>query len=145
MKGYQFKRLIKKYSSPFQVEVKSGVTYDEYGDPVSPTTEVLEDTGAVMALSSHRIYQSGGALSSQDRELYMSHALPDPLEGTTIIYEGQRYSVELDRDYHQFSSIYIYLMKRVEKGDRPKEDHPDSEDGADGSSENGEILSDYPW
>lgn len=107
MNLYHFERLIKKFSTTFQLEIKGETTY-KAGEPITQIAEIREAIGAILPVNMHKIYQSGGTLTQQDRELYSRYPIAKSSE---IIYKSDRYSIEGNADYSDFSNAYIYTLK----------------------------------
>lgn len=111
---YHFGRLIKKYSHSFTLEIGGELTYVG-GDPVEEAAKITEETGAILPIRAHQIVQSGGSLCAADRQLYMLHPLAGEVGGRTIVYQGQRYTAELSRDFRDFSEVTVYILKWKEE------------------------------
>lgn len=107
---YQFKRLIEKYNVSFvsMISDPSEGHYDESGEWVpGETTEVL-GSGAIVPLSQSLIYQSGGALTQYDRNLYTGMAIP--LQ-SKIIYQGVHYTVTSKTPFSDYADFNLYVLK----------------------------------
>ena len=113
MKLYHFARLVRKYVGTFTV-TGGGGRY-EAGDWVAEPGTAGERGGAVLPLSSRRVLESGGELSSLDRQLIMLEPLAGDLNGVRVEYKGVKYTVAEDRDYSDFSDVHTYLLKAVER------------------------------
>lgn len=111
MQLYDFKRLITKYGVPAQLHKKQG----EYvaGKWIENKEVVSEITGAIVPISDQKIYQSGGTLTKNDREWFISEALTGSLIDFTVVYKGNTYTVEESRDYTDYANVATYVLKRV--------------------------------
>lgn len=112
MKLYNFNRLVQKYSNPFTLTVHGkGTHVDGRYQKGEPTT--YEKTGAILPLSQRKIYQSGGTLTTADRQLYTLERIEESLEGSVVTYKGKRYAIEEDTDYTDFSDVSVYVLRRL--------------------------------
>lgn len=119
MAYFNFERLITKYSADFTF-VTSGEGRYVSGVWQPGTEERTELSGAIIALTETKLYQSGGTLTAQDRVLYMLEPLEKPLEGAKVEFEGAVYRVEEDqaKGNEKFTGVYAYTLKRVSAVDR---------------------------
>lgn len=113
MKLYNFERLVKKYSVPFKLVVYGEGEYVD-GKFVKGEPSELAATGAIVPMSTRKIYQSGGTLDTTDRELYMLTPIPTPLKHTQAVYKGRTYSIEEEKDYTDYSDVSVYILRWVE-------------------------------
>lgn len=118
MKHFNFDRLIKKYSVEFKVCQHSEGSYVS-GKWQEGEESKVDMIGAIMPLSERKIYQSGGAYTSQDRQLFVSEPIENPLSNVVIEYDGRRYHVEEDRDFgqEQWTGVSVYVLKWVSNFD----------------------------
>lgn len=84
-KIYDFSRLIAKYGVPFEMVTKekgeySGGVYKEGKETVTPVT------GAIIPMTESKIYQSGGTLTTKDRQLYYRGKFAEALKGAVVRY-----------------------------------------------------------
>lgn len=117
MKLYNFARLIRKYSVPFTLQktAKGDFVGGKYVEGVLSEEQLR---GAIVPLGERKIYSSGGTYTTQDRQLYMSTPLASSLESLKVVYDGDVYSVEEDKDYGAYADAYVYLLKWVSAFDR---------------------------
>lgn len=114
-KLYNFKRLIDKYSQTFTlITEEKGGSYVG-GKYVKGDDTAVTMTGAIVPVSNSKIYQSGGLLTSKDRQLFMKSPIPNPLPKSKIRYKGNTYSIEQETDFGEYADAYIYVLKWVEK------------------------------
>lgn len=118
MQYFDFNRLISKYSSSFTLKTPSGGSYVGGQYQTNGYTE-KELTGAIMSFSMNKVYQSGGYLKTQDRHLYMLSPIKDALEGATVLFNGNTYSIEADSESgnERFTGVYSYVLKWVSSFD----------------------------
>lgn len=109
---YDFNRLIEKYSTQFQFKGTSGGNYIG-GIFIPAEVGLAQMMGAIVPIKAQKIYQSGGTLTSKDKQLFSSAQLAGSLDGAKIIYKGNSFSIEQDTDYSDYSDIYVYLLKWV--------------------------------
>ena len=115
MKLYNFHRLIKKYSVTFclhrtQGEYVSG-KWEKGGEIVK------EMQGAIVPVSDRKIYGSGGTYTEQDRELYITSKLPEPLSDLKVVYKDNEYAVEYGSNFEDYADAAVYTLKWVSKHD----------------------------
>ena len=111
MKLYNFANLISKYSVTFYLHKTQGKYVSgkwEKDDDV-----VKEMRGAIVPLSDTKIYQSGGTYDKNDRELYMTEPIPEPLSEWRLEYKGKTYTVENGRDFSDYADVAVYNLKAV--------------------------------
>lgn len=113
-KLYNFDRLIDKYSVDFTLITISGGSYVGGKYVGSTETETL-CRGAIDPISDSKIYQSGGVLTTKDRQLYMRTPIEKSLTDSKIRFKGNVYKIEQDTNYDDYANAYIYMLKWVEK------------------------------
>lgn len=113
MKLYNFTRLISKYKTTFEIVEKNSGNYDDNGEWRGDESAAITKQGAIVPMSEKKMYQSGGSYTTQDRELYMFEKLSDALLNSYIIYKGNRYNIEEETDYGEYSDVYVYVLRRV--------------------------------
>lgn len=111
MKLYNFRRLIKKYSVTFCLHKSQGSyvagKWEQGGEIVK------EMQGAIVPMSDHKIYQSGGTYTAGDCELYLSTPLQGSLSDFTVVYKGNTYTIEQSRNFEDYADAGVYNLKRV--------------------------------
>lgn len=109
MKLYNFRRLIDRYSVTFCLHRTQGGyvsgKWEKGGDIVS------EMRGAIVPISNRKLYDAGGTYTAQDRELYLKSPLPEPLEALKVIYKGNAYTVENERNFEEYADVAVYDLK----------------------------------
>ena len=115
MQYFNFRRLVQKYSRPFVCEIKSSGYYDDLGELGARTLRRFETDGAIMSLSSSKLYHSDGAYTAKDKSLYMLTPINDALLDAEIIFNGNVYKVESDTgcDEAEYTGVYSYVLKWV--------------------------------
>ena len=111
-KLYNFDRLIDKYSADFTLVTAAEGTYVD-GDFVSGETTETACRGAVVPMPERKIYNSGGAYTEKDKQLYMRTPIPSPLKLTKARYKGNLYNIEQVIDYGDFADAFFYVLKWV--------------------------------
>ena len=106
MKLYNFMRLITKYSVTFHLHKSAEGKY-EAGKWVKDEPEITEMNGAIVPINERKIYDSGGTYSTQDRELYVITPLPMPLSELSVVYNGNKYSVEESKNFEDYADVAI--------------------------------------
>ena len=115
MAYFNFNRLISKYSREFTVIVNSGGEYDAKGDWVDGEKREITMTGAIMAMSESKVYNSNGAYTSKDKVLYMTEPLSDALFDCDVKFLGNVYKIDstVEADDADFTGVYHYILKWV--------------------------------
>ena len=113
-KLYNFKRLIEKYSVDFTLVSISEGSYvgGKYVEGIKTETQCR---GAIVPISDSKIYQSGGALTIKDRQLFMKSPIEQSLTNSKIRYKGNVYKIEHETNHEDYADAYIYTLKWVEK------------------------------
>lgn len=114
MQSCHFERLIHKHSVPF-ILLRPGEGSYQAGDWVEGELQETQTRGAILPLSARRIYQSGGLLTSLDRQLVALAPLGERLEGVKARHLGVTYTVEPDTDYSGLAGFWTYVLKAVER------------------------------
>lgn len=112
MKLYNFTRLISKYKTDFEIIGEKDGRY-EGGIWRHNEGKSITKQGAIVPMSERKLYQSGGTYTVQDRELYMFEKIPEALLDCYVIYKGNRYKIEEETDYSEYSDVYVYVLRRV--------------------------------
>jgi len=112
LKLYNFNRLIDKYSVEFTLVVASEGHYDG-GEYVKGAEVETACKGAIVPISDSKIYQSGGTLTTKDRQLFMRVPINQPLKTVKVRFKGSAYSIEQETNFDDYSDAYIYLLKWV--------------------------------
>jgi hypothetical protein len=105
---YKFKRLIEKYNVAFNLLQKSEGHYDDSGEWVEGLGDPEPGHGAIVPLPQSLIYQSGGALTQYDRNLYTDMVIP--LQ-SKIDYKGVRYTVTSKTPFSDYADFNLYVLK----------------------------------
>lgn len=113
-KLYNFNRLIDKYSVDFTFISTSEGSYIG-GKYVEGEKAETTYRGAIVPISDSKIYQSGGVLTTKDRQLYMKVPVEKALTNAKIKFKGNVYKIEQETNFDDYSNAYIYLLKWVEK------------------------------
>ena len=113
MQYFDFEYLIEKYSTEFTVSVPSAGEYDDSGDWVEGTPSKVTLTGAIISHRQSKIFKSQGALTEQDRALYMLNPLDKALHGAKLYYEDKEYRIGDMLENAAFTGVYAYTLKYV--------------------------------
>ena len=112
-KFFNFKRLIKKYSTTFSAITLSKGFYDDEGELVKGEKEITNLTGAIISQSESKVFRSEGALTTKDKQLFMLEPIDDKLHGAKVVYEGNTYNLTNCVDNAKFTGVYVYTLKYV--------------------------------
>lgn len=115
MANFNFNKLISKYSREFTVIVDSEGDYDAKGDWQDGEKRETTMTGAIMAMSERKVYNSNGAYTSKDKVLYMTEPLDNALFDCDIKFLGNIYKIDsaVEADDAEFTGVYHYILKWV--------------------------------
>lgn len=118
MQYFNFRRLINKYMCNFTLKKVSEGSYVG-GQYQQGSVEEIELTGAIMAVSATKIYQSGGYYKKQDKRLYTLDPIEGSLEGCKVVYNNKEYSIEEDNQNgdEQFTGVSSYVLRGVSSFD----------------------------
>lgn len=111
-KLYNFNRLIDKYSVDFTLlsTSKGGYVGGKY---VSGEETATAYRGAIVPVSDSKIYQSGGTLTTKDRQLFMRTPIAQALTNAKVRFKNNEYNIEQVTDFDDYADAYIYLLKWV--------------------------------
>lgn len=112
MQYYHFERLIKKYSSEITAILPAKGEYVN-GEYVKNEEKRITFDAAILDIDRKKVYESGGTLTLQDKQLYVIGTLTEEIRGAKIIYKGKEYSVEQDTDNSVFTNFTAYVLKYV--------------------------------
>ena len=114
MKLYNFKRLIDKYATSFQLIRESGGKY--VGGKWTAGNKVTEEwRGAIVPMSDAKVYGSGGTYTTKDRELYLTKPLTGSLSEYRVIHKDDEFAVENGRNYEDYADVAVYVLKYQSK------------------------------
>lgn len=113
MQYFNFSNLIKKYANKFIAEIPAETHIDNMGEVKKGTPKRYELYGAIISHRESKIFRSEGALSSQDRVLFMLEPLENALHLAKIIYKGKVYSVGDSLENSEFTGVWAYTLKYV--------------------------------
>ena len=116
MSQFNFKRLIDKYSVMFELVIQDEGGYDELGRWQDGEAVTTTQKGALVVVPSQLIYQSGGRLTTFDRQLYISKSVEIPLKAK-VIYKGNTYHVESMNPFEDYADFNSYILKAVSSFD----------------------------
>lgn len=108
MTMYAFKRLIDKYKVSFNLLQKSDGYYGDDGEWVPDEPVAIPASGALVPLPQSLIYQSGGALTQYDRNLYTGMTIP--LQ-SKIVYQGVHYTITSKTPFSDYADFNLYVLK----------------------------------
>ena len=110
---FDFYDLINDNSTDFIAEIPSEGYYDEAGDWVTGEPVRYKLRGAIVSRKESKIFQSGGAITGQDRALYMLEPLVDALQLAKIYHAGRMYSIGEQLINGEITGVYAYILKFV--------------------------------
>lgn len=120
MKRFDFSRLINTYSVECLL-LSESVSGSYIGGEWVPGAEAVSESikGAVIPMTAHKLYQSGGTYTEQDRE-FITYKEISLEPSHFIVYKGLKYQVLENTDYSDYAGFYAYNLKRVGAFDRPE-------------------------
>ena len=110
---FDFSGLIADFSNPFTVVTFTDDGYDEAGDWKGKGEKRAVMYGAIISFKESKVFRSEGAITSNDKRLFMQQALPDALIGAGVEYEGHKYMIESEHENAEFTGVYSYLLRHV--------------------------------
>lgn len=113
MQYMDFSELIEQHSTDFIAEIPSEGYYDDAGDWVIGEPKTVKLRGAIISHRESKIFRSEGALTGQDRALYMLYPLENALQLAKIIFDGKVFSVGDSLNNGRFTGVWAYTLKYV--------------------------------
>lgn len=110
---FDFSDLIQDFSNKFTVITHTDGGYDEAGDWQDGQETREEKTGAIISFKESKVFRSDGKITTKDKRLFMQHPLPDALMGASVIYKGQKYTIESEHENAEFTGVYSYFLRYV--------------------------------
>lgn len=117
---FEFGDMLQEYETDIQLIIKSADTnnnggYDEEtgewnGNKTPADLEPINTRGVMLPYSTNEIYQSGGRLTQQSRQLIINMDIPSKAE---VVHANQKYSVESKTGYEGFADFAQYELKWV--------------------------------
>ncbi|WP_051870400.1 hypothetical protein [Brevibacillus laterosporus] len=107
---FQFSGLLNRFTTTFEVEVKTKGDYDDTGRWMEGTEKNEQRTGAIVPMPMRIVMEQGGRFTLSDHLLYCL----DPIEPRSeVTYAGNGYRVEELTDFTPYADCYRYVLKRV--------------------------------
>ncbi|OAJ73373.1 hypothetical protein AYJ08_00975 [Brevibacillus sp. SKDU10] len=107
---FQFSGLLNRFTTTFEVEVKTKGDYDDTGRWMEGTEKNEQRTGAIVPMPMRIVMEQGGRFTLSDHLLYCL----DPIElHSEVTYAGNSYRVEEPTDFTAYADCYRYVLKRV--------------------------------
>lgn len=125
---YDFSRLIRKYECNFKAITLTGGYFDDAGDFQKADKEEIELTGAIISFRESKIYRSEGTLTTKDKRLFSLQPIAPHLQGATVEYEGNIYSVEDNTENSKFTGVFAYTLKYVSAFKETRHDYDVTEE-----------------
>lgn len=113
MQRMNFSSLVETFAVDFQLVLPSDEGAGKYvhGEWVPTNKEPKIVSGAIIPYDNRTIYQSGGTLTSSDRQLAYVGSIP---LGSKIIDMGKEYKVESEEPYAEhYADVNLYRLKAV--------------------------------
>ncbi len=117
---FEFSDMLQEYETDIQINVSRTDTsnnsgYDEdtgewNGNKTPTDSEPIDTRGIMLPYSANEIYQSGGRLTQQSRQLIINMDIPSKAE---VVHDNQKYSVESKTGYEGFADFSQYELKWV--------------------------------
>ncbi|WP_150284351.1 hypothetical protein [Rummeliibacillus sp. TYF-LIM-RU47] len=117
---FEFGDMLQDYETDIQIittendKSNNGGYDEETGEwkgnktPINP--KPIEARGVMLPYSANEIYQSGGRLTQQSRQLIINMDIPSKAE---VVHDNQKYSVESKTGYEGFADFSQYELKWV--------------------------------
>lgn len=110
---FDFSGLIADYETPFTVITHTKAGYNDAGDWQEGKEERTKYTGAIIAFKESKVFRSEGKITAKDKRLFMQQALPQSLVGASVVYKGQKYTIESELENAEFTGVYSYFLRWV--------------------------------
>lgn len=117
---FEFQDMLQDYETDIQIIIQATDNsvnggYDpetgEWNGSKTPTKpEPIETRGVMLPYSANEIYQSGGRLTQQSRQLIINMDIPSK---AVVVHDNQKYSVENKTGYEGFADFSQYELKWV--------------------------------
>lgn len=107
----KFASLVASFGVDFEfIEPDDGGKYIA-GEWVALEKDAVTKNGAIIPYSNKQIYESGGTITQNDRQLAIAETLP---LGATVIDKGNRYKIKREDPYAEhYSDTNIYHLEGV--------------------------------
>ncbi|WP_353856440.1 hypothetical protein [Bacillus sp. Bos-x628] len=110
-----FSDLIKRYSVDFTLLIPSEEgLYNNLGEWVPAKPISSTERGAIVPLQSQLVYQSGGRLTSMDRQLFIKNEFPLKAQ---VLFEGATFDIEAMTPFGTYADFNSYILKAVINSD----------------------------
>lgn len=116
----EFQDMLQDYETDIQIIIQATDTsvnggYDEEtgewkGSKTPTNPEPIETRGVMLPYSANEIYQSGGRLTQQSRQLIINMDIPSK---AVVVHDNQKYSIENKTGYEKFADFSQYELKWV--------------------------------
>ena len=103
--------LINKYSTPFVwIQQTEGHFDTDTGKWIEGTETETEVQGVIVPYSETTQYQSGGTITSTDRQIISLVELPNKAK---IRYQGKEYTITDSTTFSEYAQCYTYQAREV--------------------------------
>lgn len=113
MQYYNFENLVKKYSTTFTAIVPTDGGFDDSGDYQEQKPKKVNLQGAIIAHRESKVFKSNGAITQQDKALYMLEPLKKDLQGAKVQHDGKLYRIGSELENAAFTGVYAYNLQFV--------------------------------
>ncbi|EGO7824153.1 hypothetical protein POB01_002763 [Enterococcus faecalis] len=113
MQKMKFSSLVETFAVDFQLILPCDENGGEYvhGEWIPKNKEPKTVSGVIIPYDNRTIYQSGGTLTSSDRQLAYVGSIP---LGAKVIDNGREYKVESEEPYAEhYADVNLYRLKAV--------------------------------
>lgn len=112
-KYFNFENLIRKYTTTFTAIISGEGSYNSSGVWEAGKDKKITLQGAIINHRLNKVFRSEGAISEQDRALYMLEPLEKDLHGAKIVYKGNVYRIGDLLENSDFTGVWNYNLKYV--------------------------------
>lgn len=110
-KAFEFADFVEEFFVPFTVFNEIPGRYNEVGKWIPGSKTARETGGIVLPLSNDELkYEANGVYTSLDRKIYTTEPL---VKGEKLVYNGQSFTVDANKDYEAYADVYMYFAKGV--------------------------------
>lgn len=87
--------------------------YNESGDWQEGALTECEMVGAIISHRESKVLRSEGAITQQDRALYLLAPLPEAFRGAEVRYQGRRYQIGSELENGAWTGVWAYGLQYI--------------------------------
>lgn len=110
---FHFERLVKKYMTEFEAVIPSAGGYDSSGEWQKDEPSKMKLHGAIISHRESKVLRSEGAITQQDRALYLLSPLPEAFRGAEVCCQGRRYQIGSELENGAWTGVWAYGLQYI--------------------------------